>query len=742
MSRLDAFDITLEYDNKKLGLMLMEQEGRKLYSTSFARALAPQYFVGEASYASLPPEQELALSQIEWHAGYGQRSFVSTKKYMSSDGVDARVRGILMLAPKITETIVSEAGSFNGTPVGFVEFKSSLYLASGQKLYKWNTTDSDWDELWAGASLTITDVIVHGDYIFIALGGTNKYYFMDAVHKADDTTNTVTSADATDQDTLNTLLNEIKGDYNAHRVSTTFHDAADTTNVVDAADASDLDTSKTLANQIKAKFNAHRSQSGVHPYDDMLHEVTSDDATDLATGITLGNEIKADYNAHLLAFEQATPAESLADYFGKNQELLWKCIKPNGVKSATNPSCEANPWGTVSVVGDSSTDITEIIPYAGEIHFGKEDGLWKFDFEGAVIDLMPDFKFVPQSTNFKNMRSWRGLLFLPVAQNSLYEFDGSTPYTIGPSTYSPRDFTYAGRIVAMAADAEWMYVLLNPTGSDTEAILMAVRSETIDGTTDYRWHPLDTIDMNPVTTALISSVQANNRRLWVAGTKSAAGKVYYMILSNYYSCPYEDSNAKFCSSGTLTTSLFSANFPNTNKALFSFMLFSENLSKDHREVTVEYQFEGDTTWETVGVFKESPVETQLFKGGVYGKEMRFRLTMTTDDETLIPRVTGLLVTARLESSGLKVYDFTAKCMDNVPLKDGLGRDENTAKYILNEIDSLRDRGYPFTLYDFITGDEVDVDFVAPTPEVIQLQSEPNGKFENVVHVTALKARTA
>lgn len=120
-------------------------------------------------------------------------------------------------------------------------------------------------------------------------------------HKEDDTTNVVTSADADDQDSVNTLLNEMKGDHNTHRVSTTFHNAADSTNVVDAANATNLATSLTLANQYKAKRNAHRQQEGVHPHFDAINEISSPDAIDLASVITLVNEEKADTNGHTTA---------------------------------------------------------------------------------------------------------------------------------------------------------------------------------------------------------------------------------------------------------------------------------------------------------------------------------------------------------------------------------------------------------------------------------------------------------
>ena len=119
------------------------------------------------------------------------------------------------------------------------------------------------------------------------------------VHSTDDTTNGVTSDDATDQTTVNTLLNEIKGDYNTHRVSTTFHELADNTNVVSSADSTSEATAVTLANEIKADYNAHRGQAGVHYDDDAGNTVTSANATDLTTAIILANEIKLDYNSHL-----------------------------------------------------------------------------------------------------------------------------------------------------------------------------------------------------------------------------------------------------------------------------------------------------------------------------------------------------------------------------------------------------------------------------------------------------------
>lgn len=99
------------------------------------------------------------------------------------------------------------------------------------------------------------------------------------VHGAADSTNAVSSADATDIATAITLLNEIRTDYAAHRVLTsgTVHGAADSTNVVTAAVATDGQTALTLALDLKAKYNAHRvlTSGGVHGAADSTNVVSS-----------------------------------------------------------------------------------------------------------------------------------------------------------------------------------------------------------------------------------------------------------------------------------------------------------------------------------------------------------------------------------------------------------------------------------------------------------------------------------
>lgn len=119
-------------------------------------------------------------------------------------------------------------------------------------------------------------------------------------HNEDDVANVTAAADADDQASLDTLINEIKSDYNTHRVSTSYHDAADTTNIV-TADNGDgtIGTALTLTDELKLDINAHRTESGVHAPDDNRNAILLADATVLADCIALANNIKKNYNAHL-----------------------------------------------------------------------------------------------------------------------------------------------------------------------------------------------------------------------------------------------------------------------------------------------------------------------------------------------------------------------------------------------------------------------------------------------------------
>jgi hypothetical protein len=78
------------------------------------------------------------------------------------------------------------------------------------------------------------------------------------------------------------------------------HAAADSTNVAAAA-ATDLPTALALLNDLKAQYNAHRVDLVAHGAADATNVVTAATATDFATGLTLWTDLRDRLWAHMVA---------------------------------------------------------------------------------------------------------------------------------------------------------------------------------------------------------------------------------------------------------------------------------------------------------------------------------------------------------------------------------------------------------------------------------------------------------
>lgn len=136
------------------------------------------------------------------------------------------------------------------------------------------------------------------------------------VHGAADNTNTIASSDATDWDSLVTLVNEFKNTtaYEAHRVlvAGSVHGGADSTNVITAADAGVQTTALYLeVNEFKTALNAHIAHLGVHPEAGTANSTTT--ATTEATAVAMINGVKETFNTH---------SASAADHLDADTEVV------------------------------------------------------------------------------------------------------------------------------------------------------------------------------------------------------------------------------------------------------------------------------------------------------------------------------------------------------------------------------------------------------------------------------------
>ena len=107
----------------------------------------------------------------------------------------------------------------------------------------------------------------------------------------------------TDLPTVITFVNALKVVLNQHLPSAGdlgAHRTASATSI-SSADATDQTTANTLINEEKADYNTHLTESGVHINNDATNNTTAANATDLATSITLATELRTDYLAHTAA---------------------------------------------------------------------------------------------------------------------------------------------------------------------------------------------------------------------------------------------------------------------------------------------------------------------------------------------------------------------------------------------------------------------------------------------------------
>lgn len=449
--------------------------------------------------------------------------------------------------------------------------------------------------------------------------------------------------------------------------------------------------------------------------------------------IALGGSVKYYWTADGATFTQATPAESVADYFGTELSALWKAKKPNELKSTKDPTNTVNPWSTATYVGDSYFNVTDLEQYNERLQVGKEDGLYNLDSAGNIYNILP-IPAYPNSNNFSGMKVFPGdgLLYMPMGENGLEVYDGpnSMFIAISPSIYGARLSDYLGQITALEGDQDWFYVVT----SGANLILWAVRRETIDGATDWRWHPLATLTHTSVNHMVIQ-----DEKLWMVGTD----EVSYIIRPTYYIAPQDDSSYRFCASGTILTPYYNFNFADIDKACFSFTLLSSALATGAQTVKVEWQKDADTTWTELngvgsGTFSIIPSQTIYFQANTTGKKIRFRLTFATTANTATPVVLGYVGRGRLKPTKRRLFDFTIRCADKVMLKGGV-QSNLLGAYIDTQLHNAEAKVWPVTFYDR-RGISWSVGILDINE--VEIEEQEKDKFETGLRVLALECKVS
>ena len=365
-------------------------------------------------------------------------------------------------------------------------------------------------------------------------------------------------------------------------------------------------------------------------------------------------------------FAVQSRAEADAQRFGGNGATLWFNDGVNTVRSTSNPGSNPCTVSSQTTLGDAGVTINALYPIGGSMGFGESSALMIIDSTGSSYT---GAKCVDLSSyeNFIGMRSWEAggmkLLYCPMGLNGLYVYEDTygTMTNIAPAVLAPRYTDFHGQISCMAPSSDWMYVISEPTGSNTKSKLMAVRYENVmDQGADWVWHlGLGEIDLNPVNCCAISTLQAANPRLWYAGSKSSTVGIGYIILSRYGD-PTQDTNYRYASSGTLYSSQKYTKISGEDKVFFYQDIEVDNISTGHQTITPSYDVENSLSWTALTAPAADGITRTYLAVDKVGKNIANKFAFATDDSSKTPILIQDSIGCRLNVAPYSQFEFLVK----------------------------------------------------------------------------------
>lgn len=732
----------------EIGLMLAEDKnGFKIYEEGDDSNLASQYYSGEPSYANLPPEKEFQIAQFDFTAGIGQEVFdpYDPKRYWDSSDMDLRFKGGVILSPTLDDTVVIPSGIVRA----WSNFNDDLYIASDDRLCRLNGVGTEFGTVKEFTDKNITNLKEYTDgNLYIALGGSNKYYYMPAelvVENCEAAWDELTEADVTPSrdSTAGYVMN---GSYSAKFIVGAGLNAGEliATHDMTSVDLSSYtDTvlwvysSVTLAaNDLQLIFDDTAECAGTPVKAVNIPAVTADtwtscpislgDASGMTAIISIGLKMVVDKNAFNLwvddvrvaDFTESAQSDGKADFFKTVGATFWKAVKSNELKSSSTPE---SGWSTATTVGSTSCDITALLEESGQLFVIKEDMPYYLDIDGNVCQLIPDLKNLEATTNGVNSIVWNKKLYIPWGSQSLIEYNSGEIHWRDPSLFCTNLSPYGRKIRALASDERYLFAKVGGSGQ-----VLAGREEEIDGINRWVWHFLTNGSGFEGGNMFVSSVY--KKRLYA--TKSVAiTRVYYCPLPTNYSDVDADTNYVFDTTGYFITPWYSANLRGDSKAFIKITLHMEDTT-DAEYFEAHYRIQGQTAWTDIGDFKTSPTTTTYLPVDVtdgeepVGKMIQFKFVAITGDTSTTPKLFGFDCRGIWYPTKRKIIACRVKCADNLTKKSG-GVDTTTAATIKAAIEEARDDAtWPITFYD-IYGSTVYVKILSARFRHVEVDKDKN-----------------
>jgi len=632
-----------------------------------------------------------------------------------------------------------------GAPVAFAELSKKLYTAHGTTLSRLNAGGTAFDYIYSFPT-DITDLETYTDgRLYIALGYSDSYWEMTetVLEDCEDAWNELVDTDVTSTADTDSVVGS-----KAVKLVVAAGAAANDILATEAITSTDITTYTHLHFQIKSSITLTSDQLRFL-IDEAAYCANGDkvltipavaadtwtpvylnmgDVSALNAVISQGLEMEANLGAftvrlddvRVVKFTENTDANSDVKFLAAvftTADTMYGSTAVNQVMRTTTPEeGGANAWGSVVTVGAAYHSITDLLEKNGAVYIPKEDMPYYLSSAGVVQkDLAPELASLTASTSGSNSWIWKNKLYIPCGQQGLLETDGTTNTFLNPASYCTNLTDFVGRVFAGAGDEEWNFVAVD---NDTEVEILAGRSETIDSTTSWVWHPYAEITLAGVNAMHISSVV--RKALWIAST-SSTDSLYCIFLPTGYGDIENDANRKFKSDGCfIVPGLCGKTFPTETKA------YLKATTKLGHSYDANIYFEchymklgdgdpadpSDAGWTDAGDLIGTATDRMPYlyipdDGATPAIEpktttMWFKFVAKTDETTLgtakTPIMLGYVIKESLYVPQRKIIWAVVQCKNEITLKDNTTASYDAATLIAT-IDEARALTWPFTFYD-------------------------------------------
>ena len=352
--------------------------------------------------------------------------------------------------------------------------------------------------------------------------------------------------------------------------------------------------------------------------------------------------------------------------------------------------------------------------------------------------------------NYHSYMYWRGYEYW-LSNGDLYAWDNLGLHNISPAYMIPEAYPNHGEIKAIAHDGQWMYVGVNPADGGTQARILKLRFEVVDGSPQWNYHGCiarfaAATEIDNITAMEVHST-TGNPKLYIGGEDSGGDPHLFEM-----ELPFdpEDTAITRSSSAIMEYSGMTGEFPTTNKVFRSIRVHSENLDANNY-LTVKYRVTphdgengGTTGWTTLGTtFTTSPVQTIDLPAGVDGETIWIRAESTWNGGSdPVPRYILIQVNSRIaeDTDGTgndRKISMVVDLADHRMRLDGC-QDRNSREHVVAQLEYLRDSGESFSVKERFSGETWSVTYLKPSPVYREFEYF-NGEFRAGVQIELLEA---